>query len=151
MKIVKERSLAVISIFLIGFTVVPLLCLAVALRPLMQEGFWPGLGGLLICLGALLFGTGIAAQIARTPRPGESRFVDHVGLIFSDPFGLVCLVTLAGRYSVLLGGAVIVCWMPFVVLTLQELFHAPEHENDKFRAERSIGNSREQGAYAYRD
>jgi hypothetical protein len=151
MKTVKEVFLVVICIFLIGFTVVLLLCLVVALPPLMQEGFWPGLGGLLICLGALLVGTGIAARVARTRRHSQNRFFDNVGLFFSDPFALVSLLILAGRYSVLLGGAILVCWMPFVVLTLQQLFQANEDENNISRAERLIGNGREQGAYAYRD
>jgi hypothetical protein len=72
-------------------------------------------------------------------------------LIFSDPFGLVCLVILAGRYGILLRGAIFVCWMPFVVLTLRQLLRAHEDENHDSRAERLIGNSREQGKYAYQD
>lgn len=152
MKTVKEVFLAVSGIFFIGLTVVILLCLAVALSPLLQEGFWPGVGGLLVCLGALLVGIGIAAQIARTPRPSQNRFLDTVvPLIFSDPIAFVGLVVLASCYSVLLGGAIFVCWMPFAVRMLQQLFQVLEDESDNSRRERLIGNSRERGVCAYRD
>jgi hypothetical protein len=64
MKLVKAIAWMVLGVFLIGFGVF----VKIALRPLMQEGFWPALAGLLICFGVLLIATGVAAQIARTPK-----------------------------------------------------------------------------------
>jgi len=46
-----------------------------ALRPLMQEGFWPALACVLICFGVLLIATGVAVQIARTPRHNRLTIV----------------------------------------------------------------------------
>jgi hypothetical protein len=64
MKIVQAIILMALGVLLIGLGVLA----KVALRPLMQEGFWPGLAGVLagvlICFGVLL----AVAQIARMPR-----------------------------------------------------------------------------------
>jgi len=60
MKIVKT-----IILFAIGFL---LIAVGHNFRHWIKEGFWPGLGGVLIGLGLLLLGTVITAQIARTPR-----------------------------------------------------------------------------------
>jgi len=53
-----------LGVLLIGFGAF----VKLALRPLMQEGFWPALACVLICFGVLLIATGVAAQIARAPR-----------------------------------------------------------------------------------
>src|SRR5450756_1651172 len=103
MKIAKVVILLATGFFVLGF--------AVALRPLMQEGFLSGLAGILICLGVILIGTGTASQIARTPKRNPNRFFDEVGWVFVEPFGWLSfgLVVFSGRYSVFLGVAVFLC------------------------------------------
>jgi hypothetical protein len=64
MKLAKAITWMALGVLLIGFGAL----VEFALRPLMQEGFWPALAGVLICFGVLLIGTGVAAQIARTPK-----------------------------------------------------------------------------------
>jgi len=146
MKIVKVVILLATGFFVLGF--------AVALRPLMQEGFLSGLAGILICLGVILIGTGTASQIARTPKRNPNRFFDEVGWVFVEPFGWLSfgLVVFSGRYSVFLGVAVFLCCGLFAVLMFRHFIQAVEDENENSPVNRLISNnSREQRAYNYRD
>lgn len=124
-KIVKVIILLATGFFLLGF--------AVALRPLMQEGFWPGFAGILICLGVMLIGTGTASQIARTPKRNRNRFFDKIGWVFVEPFGWLSLglVGLSGRYSFFLGVAVFLCCGLFAVLMFRRFCQADEDENSR--------------------
>lgn len=119
-KSAKVIALLATGFFLLGF--------AVALWPLMYEGFWPGLGVMLICLGVLLVGTGIADQIVATPKRSRSRFIDKIAWVFVEPFGWISLglVTLAGGYSVLLGVGVFLSCVLFVVLVFQRFLSKTE-------------------------
>jgi hypothetical protein len=110
MKTIKVAILLATGLFVLG--------LAVALRPLMQGGIWPGLAVMFICLGALLVGTGTASQITTTPKQSQNRFFDEIGWAFVEPFGWLSLglVILAGGYSVFLGVAVFLSCLLFAAL-----------------------------------
>lgn len=123
MKTVKVAILLATGFFVLG--------LAVALQPLMLESLWTRLGVTLICLGVLLIGTGIAAQITAVPKRSPSRFFDQIGWVFVEPLlwlGLG-LVSLAGRYSIFLGVAVLLCCM-LVTVRMFQRFQALKDEDD---------------------
>lgn len=119
-KTAKIIALLATGFFVFGF--------AVALWPLVHEGFRPGLGVMLICLGVLFVGTGIAAQIIATPKRSQNRFIDKIAWAFVEPFAWLSLglVTLAGRHSILLGVGVFLFCVLFVVLMCQRFLSKTE-------------------------
>jgi hypothetical protein len=100
MRVVKVIVLLAVGVvFLLGFA-------TFALRLLMQEGFWPGLAVMLICLGVILIGTVTAAfLIARAAkrRRGAPTFFELIGhavlMAVCDPFGWFCVFLLLRRLS----------------------------------------------------
>jgi hypothetical protein len=80
MKIVKTIVLSAIVVFVVAFT-------QVELRHLMREGFWPGLAGVLICVGVIVvlkawnarkrLKAETADQAGRAPRRRRSENFSH--------------------------------------------------------------------------
>ena len=115
----------------------------------MQSGLWPGLAVTLICLGVLFIGIGIAAQITTEPKRSENCF-SAIGLVLLDPSGWPLLVIWAGEHSAVLGVALFLCYMQFVVLFF--LGFEAEEKDEESSERRLIGRTRyEQSSYDYRD
>jgi hypothetical protein len=106
MKLAKAITWMTLGVLLISFGAF----VKLALRPLMQEGFWPALAGVLICFGVLLIAAGVAAQIARTPKRNRVTEVsgDKVARLLAAYPGPITLRAVPTGWGMMAFGVVLI-------------------------------------------